>query len=123
MRNVQFDGVAAPRPEPHYLAMPNTRRPTFIRQWRVYRGFSQEELADRIDMSKGNLSQIERGLINYTHDSLERLADALDCDLLDLLSRDPKDSESLWSLWHKARPGQREQMVEIGRTILKGPGK
>src|SRR4051812_46515286 len=89
-----------PKGRPHPLTMPKERRALFIKEWRKFRGdISQEELAGRIDMSAGNLSLLERGLINYTQDTLERLADALDCTTVDLLTRDPSESESLWSLW------------------------
>lgn len=72
-------------------------------------------------MTAGNLSPLERGLINYTQDSLERLADALDCTVIDLLTRDPRDSETMFALWHQAQPDQRSTMTEIAKTILKPP--
>jgi transcriptional regulator with XRE-family HTH domain len=32
------------------------RQPTFVRQWRVHRGLSQEQLAERLQMSAAQLS-------------------------------------------------------------------
>lgn len=72
-------------------------------------------------MSNGNLSLIERGLQNYTQETLERIADALDCTPADLLVRKPDDPEGMWMLWDTAKPAQRRQIVELAKLILKPP--
>ncbi len=64
---------------------------TYIKAWRKYRGLTQEQLADKIDMSNSNLSRIESGAVRYTSDSLELIASALGVGVADLLSRDPND--------------------------------
>lgn len=61
----------------------------FIREWRKYRGLTQEQLALRIDGTSGAISQLENGIINYTQPTLEAIAYALMCEPGDLLSRDP----------------------------------
>lgn len=94
-------------------------RPTFIRQWRKHRGLTQERLADRIEMSNGNLSMIERGETGYTQATLEAIADALQCDPADLLMRNPADPEGIWSLWERAKPGERKQIVEVVKAMLR----
>ena len=73
----------APRPKGQF-------RPTFIRQWRKYRGLT-----------------------------LERLADALQTDVASLLMRDPTDSEALWSIWDHAKPGERKMIIDIAKTVTK----
>lgn len=85
-------------------------RPTFIRKWRKKRELTLEECADRAGMSKGNLSNIETGKTGYNQATLEALAEALQCDPVDLLIRDPSDPEGIWSLWDRAQPGQRKQL-------------
>lgn len=94
-------------------------RLTFIRQWRQKRGMSLEALADRVPMDKGNLSKVERGLLPYNQEMLERLADALQTDPPSLLMRDPSDSAAIWTLWDHAKPGERRQIAAIAETILK----
>jgi DNA-binding Xre family transcriptional regulator len=94
-------------------------RPTFIRQWRKYRGLTQERLADRVGMSNGNLSMIETGKTGYTQETLETLASALQCAPADLLMRDPTDPEGIWSLWDSAKPAERKQMIEVMKTLLR----
>lgn len=94
-------------------------RPTFIRQWREHRGLTLERLADRVGMTAGNLSQLERGNQGYTQNTLEGLANALQTDVASLLMRNPADSEGLWSLWDKAEPGERRMLVDIAKTVVK----
>lgn len=97
-------------------------KPTFIRQWRKYRGLTQELLADRIGMSPGNLSNIETGKQPYTQEHLEALAEALRCEVVDLLIRNPLDPEGIWSLWERAKTAQREQILEVTKALLKLAG-
>jgi transcriptional regulator with XRE-family HTH domain len=49
------------------------------------------ELAAKSEMDQGHLSKLERGLIQYTQQNLERLADALDVTPANLLSSGPTD--------------------------------
>lgn len=88
-------------------------QPTFIRQWRKKAGLTLERLADRVGMTGGNLSEIENGNTGYTQATLEALADALGCTAADLLVRDPSDPEGIWSLWEKAKPAERKQLLGI----------
>lgn len=104
--------VGAPRPRQQF-------RRTFLRQWRDYRGLTLERLADRVGMTAGNLSQLERGKLGYTQNTLEKLAEALQTDVASLLMRDPTDSEGLWSLWDQAKPGERQLLVDIAKTVVK----
>ncbi len=94
-------------------------RRTFIRQWREHRGLTLERLAERVGMTAGNLSQLERGNQGYTQNTLEALAVALQTDVASLLMRNPKDSEALWSLWDQAEPGERKMLVDIAKTVVK----
>ena len=61
-------------------------------------------------MDKGNLSKVERGLLPYNQELLERLADALMTDPASLLMRDPTDKAAIWSLWDRASSGERQQI-------------
>ena len=94
-------------------------RHTFIRQWRDHRGLTLERLADRVGMTAGNLSQLERGNQGYTQNTLEALATALQTDTASLLMRNPEESEGLWSVWEQAKPAERKMIIEIARTVTK----
>lgn len=59
-----------------------------VRQFRLERNLTQEELADRADMDHfSTIGNIERGTANATFLTLIRLAEALDVRFGDLASR------------------------------------
>jgi len=91
----------------------------FIRQWRKHRGLTLQRLADRLDMTPSHFSMLERGERGYTQETLEKLAPALNTDVGSLLTRDPTDASEIWLLWDRAKPGQRKQIVEIAKTIVR----
>ncbi|HAH11529.1 MAG TPA: hypothetical protein DCL48_15655 [Alphaproteobacteria bacterium] len=93
-------------------------RPFYLKQWREYRGLSQQRLADRIESSKGYISDLERGIRRYNQDLLEALADALNCDPADLLIRDPSDPEGIWSIWDQVPKTERPRLVAMIRALV-----
>ena len=97
---------------------PKRRRTTFIRQWREFRGLSQDQLADRLYTSKASISRIEKGSQAYTQDFLEAAAEALRTDPASLLMRDPEDDD-IWSIWDQAKTAERTMIVDIAKTITK----
>lgn len=103
---------AIPKGQPRF-------RLTFIRQHREKRGWSLDELASRVPMDKGNLSKVERGLLPYNQEMLERLAEALGTDAASLLIRDPSDPDGIWSIWDQAKPGERRQIAEVAKALVR----
>jgi transcriptional regulator with XRE-family HTH domain len=105
------------------------RKPTFgmtyIRTWRKKRGLSLEFLAVRVGkrvghMTHASLSRIERGLQPYSQPILEALSEELTYgDVAALLLCDPTEPDNIWSIWDRAKPAQRAQMVEAAAAILK----
>lgn len=98
------------------------QRPTFIRQWRKHRGLTLEQLAERVEMSAGALSLLERGISQYTQETLEALADALGTTPASLLNRDPAASDAPWSILdnlEKAPPEERRRIIAVVETMLK----
>lgn len=57
-----------------------------LRLQRQDRGLSQEELADRAGVHRTYVGSVERAERNISIDSMERLAEALDLDVSDLLA-------------------------------------
>src|SRR5262249_57490023 len=102
------------------MPKPKKFRPTCIRQWRHYRGMTLESVAERIDMTPGLVSLVERGLRGYTQDTVEALASALRTDPAALLTRDPTDPNVIWGIWDKAKPIQRKKILEAAIKIVKG---
>lgn len=58
-----------------------------VRSRRIELGFSQEELAERAGLHRTYVGAIERGERNLTIGSLERIANALGWEVIDLLKR------------------------------------
>lgn len=89
----------------------------YIREWRDHRGLTQEQMAERIGMSRAYLSMIESGKRRYDQPFLEAAAEVLRCQPADLIMRNPTDPDGLWSIWDQLTQPQRVQMVEIAQTI------
>lgn len=94
---------------------PRPRRPTFLRQWRLFRGLTQEKAASRLDMDRTNLSKIERGLVPYDQALLERAAEAYQCEPADLIMRDPKSP--IWELLDTVRQLPEMQQKQLSRIV------
>lgn len=99
-----------------------TFRKTFIRAYRERENMSLERLAEIVGEATGegfthaSLSRIERGLQPYSQPVLEAIADALHTDAASLLMRDPGEP-GIWSIWEQAKPGDRQKIVDIAKTI------
>lgn len=59
-----------------------------LRSARLVRGFSQEELGARAGLHRNYIGSVERNEKNISIDTIERLANALGVDVLDLLSKE-----------------------------------
>lgn len=103
---------------PYRIQKNPRRRRHFIREWREFRGLTQDQLAERLDMSKASLSRIETYKQPYTQDFLEACADALLTEPASLLIRNPGDEDSIWSLWDRAKPGERQVIESAAREAL-----
>ena len=91
----------------------------FIREWRKFRSFTQEELAERMGIARSYVSHVEKGNRRYDQLFLESAADALNCTPADLIMRDPTDPEQIWSIWDEIDPAQRPvaaKMLQALRT-------
>jgi transcriptional regulator with XRE-family HTH domain len=96
--------------------MPKTKH--FIREWRQFRGYTQERLANLVDMSVSSISQLERGQQGYTEESLAKLAEALGCEPADLLSRDPnKPADYLWRIVNGMGPTDQAQAIRLIKAL------
>lgn len=58
---------------------------TRIRKFRSQKGWSQEEFADLCDINRSYMGRIERGELNLTLDSLQKVAKGLDTTVAVLL--------------------------------------
>jgi transcriptional regulator with XRE-family HTH domain len=78
-------------------------RKNFIREWREFRGLTQEQLAERIARTKATVSRIETGDIAYTREFLEVAADVLGTHPGILLIRAPVDGDRYLAETHRPK--------------------
>ncbi len=98
------------------------RPPHFVKEWRKFRGLTQEQLAERAGMSPNNISQLENNRQRYSADGLDRLAAALNCDPAHLLLVDPSKEDAIWPIWERANQVERVRIVAVAKALMKnGP--
>lgn len=68
---------------------PTTRPRHYVKEWRQHRNLTQDQLAERVDRSRGLISQIEGGLTDLTEDMIYALASALNCEPWDIFRVNP----------------------------------
>ena len=101
---------------------PNPRfKPPYIREWRKWKGLSLEALADNVPMDKGNLSKVERGLLPYNQEMVERIAFIIGVEPASIIGRDPTKDGKVIDLVQRLNPAQLETAERIlvaafGRT-------
>src|SRR5271167_3095617 len=99
----------------HHVHM--AKKPQYFREWRKHRGLTQEQLAERIGITRSYLTKIERGDRRYDQPFLEAAAEALRCDPGDLITRDASQPESIWTIWDQLEPHERVQATVIIRAL------
>lgn len=105
---------------------PHEKPPHFIRQWRESRHWTQDQLVERLRAfddpklpgTSASLSRVENFHQPYTQRLLEALADIFQTDPGSLIMRDPTRSETIWSIWDRASPGEREQISRVAESLI-----
>lgn len=93
--------------------------PNRIRKIRLDRKLTQQQLADRIAVSKMTVSDLERGKINLHLDYMRRIAAVFGVTPVDLLNDDDQneflraEEMELVRLWRAADPMQRELIHRV----------
>jgi transcriptional regulator with XRE-family HTH domain len=95
---------------------PRQRRRHYIKEWREFRGLTQERVSERLDVSPTTWGRIETNKVPYNQDFLEEAAEALNCEPWDLLNRNPfragevVDAEGVF---RSADPDTKRQITEF----------
>lgn len=107
--------------------MPSVKRPgrtrhhTYIRQWRDFRRLTQDQVAERIGISRVNYGRIEAGKVPYNQDFLELCAEALKCTKADLLERDPVTEslvDQLRAVLGRATEDQQLIVLRVAKSLI-----
>lgn len=77
------------------------RQRWFLKEWRTHRGLTQQQLAERLETTKSVISALENGKQRWNQDIIELAAEALNCEPVDLIMRDPTAPDSIWSIWER----------------------
>lgn len=87
--------------------MPSAKRVgSRIKEWRLRRELTQEELGDKIGSDGPRVGRLEKGSENPTLETLDKLASALKVDVSDLFRPRPEDAG------HEDRPRERSQVLD-----------
>ncbi len=87
---------------------PPAHQPSQLRQWRKFRGLSQEELAAHAGVKHSTISRLENGVSAWNQDTIEILADVLDCSPSELIFMDPFNPEDFFRTIARATPVARQ---------------
>ena len=104
---------------PKRITKNSPRSRHFLKEWRKHRGYNQTQLAEMIGTSVGNLSRIETLQQQYTQDFMDLACEALNIDMPSILMRNPLEPEAIWSIWDQAKQGEKVQITELARVVLK----
>lgn len=90
---------------------------TFLRQWRDFRGMTQEQLAEAIGQTPPSISQMENGKQGFTDKSLAALATALQCTPAELLAVNPEGEKNFLPLFEAAERLEGHERLRVYRII------
>lgn len=100
-------------------------RRTYLKEWRLYRGMTQEQAGEALDLDRSQLSRIERAQQPYSQALLETAAELYNCAPADILRINPLDetqTSELERLLDQADPKIRSEIIgyvkgRIGSTL------
>lgn len=89
----------------------------YLKEWRLHRRLTQQQLADRLDTSKDQISRWERGERGMNTEVMDAISEALLIEPPDLF-RDPA-TPSADELLRHATPEQRRLAIDLVTRILR----
>lgn len=90
-----------------------------LAEWRTFRGWTVEELAERSGLSTGTISGIERGDVGFSEESILALARAIGCTVGELFDVDPNETAGFWQTWSKMTQDERQWASRMIETMPK----
>ncbi|ANF61444.1 helix-turn-helix domain-containing protein [[Haemophilus] ducreyi] len=87
-----------------------------IRSLRKNHNLSQEEIADKINLSVSGYRKIENGKSRINHKRLEQIAEALEVPPLDLIPNSWRHGSSIYQVGENRLISRLEEMLKILNT-------
>lgn len=115
MARLPFDARPAQPKRP-----PASRPRHYVREWRKHRHLTQEQLAGRLEVSRGLIAQYENGTTKIPEDMIYALADAFQCDPWDLFRVNPLKEGDLVDITDELRglsPSERSEALGYIRGL------
>lgn len=92
----------------------------YLKEWRLYRKMSQDELAAKVDTTKAVISLLENEKRPLSSKWLRKLAEALDTQPGYILDHDPNSiSADIFDIWSRIDQINREQAARILSTFTR----
>lgn len=95
-----------------------------LRAWREFRGLTQEQVANILEISNNGLSEKERGVRKIKPEELAKLAEVYQCEPWMLLAMDPNDArlpalQKAVALVGEMSTKQAGAWIEIGESLVR----
>jgi len=103
----------APVPKPK-----RQRTKHFFKEWREYRGLTQDQVMGRLGWSQSKLSRLEAGLTPYNQDDLEAAADTYQCIPADLITVNPLKEGDVVDLMRLINDKNRDQAIRVLKALV-----
>jgi transcriptional regulator with XRE-family HTH domain len=103
----------APVPKPK-----RDRTKHFFKEWREFRGLTQEQAIGRLGWSQSKISRIEAAQTPYNQDDLEAAAEAYDCTTAEIISVDPSKEGEVVDLMRMINDKNRDQAIRVLRALV-----
>lgn len=88
----------------------------FLREWRKHKSLTLDQVAERVDTNRGQVSKLERGELRMNDDWIAKFAFAFAIEPADLL-RDPA-APTRDELLRNATPEQAQQIRDFADYVL-----
>lgn len=85
----------------------------YIREWRDHKGLTQDQLAERVGLSRTQISRIENHRQGYSQELLEAVADAIGVSAATLIMRAPGSEWTLQEALTGLGEVQRRQAIAV----------
>jgi transcriptional regulator with XRE-family HTH domain len=90
----------------------------YFKEWREWKGLTQQQLADLMETTKQTVSRVENGQRDWGKGYLEGFAWAIGCEPSDPITRPPNQA-SADQLLRNASPEQRRAALAVIEAMLK----